>query len=479
MSATLHSQQQAQSLQQPTQSFRERLRAKPFVPVAWRPTTIRLETTQESVTASAGLAWITDLFYDDPLFAEFQKCLPERKSNASYDTELFAMTTLLSILEGHDCIEDIETFRNDPLVTTKLGGEIPSAYAFGDYYRDFEPEHRERLNEFLRVFAHRSRKQVAPGDPLVIDLDSTAHVQRGLKMEGVEWNYKNQWALDTLSAWDELGFCHGMQLRPGRTFSSVGAPELISRVFRHLKHGDTKYLRCDSAFHNKKCVLTAVGVGAKFTITAHGNSLWEDKVRAGAITSWTPWQYSEEELKKAAEQKVKLPTVELGSMVYKPGWAENLRFYIVVKRTWVKNKKTGEHEWKHYGVVTNWNLFRNKLQSVIEFHNQRGNAERFIKEQKWAYDLLHFPMQKLSANHAYGLLAMVSHNLLRTIALLDNRKNPLFAKKLRRRYIHIPGKLIHSSGRHWIKIPELYRKEVERMITAWAATRQSALARAG
>ena len=90
--------------------------------------------------------------------------------------------------------------------------------------------------------------------------------------------------------------------------------------------------------------------------------------------------------------------------------------------------------------MTNWNLFKNRLQTVIEFHNQRGNAENFIKEQKWAYDLLHFPMQKLHANHAYGLLAMVAHNLLRTIALLDNRKHPLFAKKLRRKYIHIPGK---------------------------------------
>jgi hypothetical protein len=202
-------------------------------------------------------------------------------------------------------------------------------------------------------------------------------------------------------------------------------------------------------------------------------------VRAGAITSWVPWEYSEEELEKAAGQKVKLPTVELGSMVYRPGWAQNLRFYIVVKRTWVKSKKTGKEEWKYYGIVTNWNLFRTKLQTLVEFHNQRGNAERFIKEQKWAYDLLHFPMQKMSANHAYGLLAMVAHNLLRTIALLDNRKHPLFAKKLRRKYIHIPGKLIYSSGRRWIKIPELYRKEVERMITAWAATRTTALARAG
>jgi len=118
---------------------------------------------------------------------------------------------------------------------------------------------------------------------------------------------------------------------------------------------------------------------------------------------------------------VKLPVVELGSMVYKPGWSKALRFYIVVKRTLIKDKK-GNDTWKYYGVVTNWNLFRANLQTIMEFHQKRGNSENFIKEQKWAYDLLHFPMQKLHANHAYGLLAMVAHNLLRTIALLDNRR---------------------------------------------------------
>lgn len=165
-------------------------------------------------------------------------------------------------------------------------------------------------------------------------------------------------------------------------------------------------------------------------------------------------------------------------MLYKPGWSESLRFYIVVKRTLIKDKR-GNESWKYYGIVTNWNLFRMKLQTVMEFHQKRANSENFIREQKWAYDLLHFPMQKLHANHAYGLLAMVAHNLLRTIALLDSRRQPLFAKRLRRKFVHIPGRLIRTSSRRWIRIPDSYRKEVEKISTAWAATRQSALARAG
>jgi hypothetical protein len=183
-------------------------------------------------------------------------------------------------------------------------------------------------------------------------------------------------------------------------------------------------------------------------------------------------------LKKATEQGITLPVVELGSMVYKPGWSDNLRFYIVVKRTLVKDKK-GNEAWKYYGIVTNWNLFRTKLQTLVEFNQKRANCENFIKEEKWAYDMMHFPMQKLHANHAYGLLAMVAHTLLRTIALLQNRSRPMFAKGLRRNFVHIPGRLVRTSSRWWIRIPDFYRKGVEDVMRGWAETLQSALARAG
>jgi hypothetical protein len=173
---------------QSDQEFREKLRAVPFIPVQWRPTTVKYDETEVRLSGSAGPGFITDLFCDDPLFDIFRKCLPKRRSRASYDSEVFAMTTILSIIEGHDCIEDIATFENDPFVLKKLGGEIPSTHAMGDYYRDFSQEDRDQLNDFLRIFARRARKQVAPGEPLIIDIDSTSHVQRGLKMQGVEWS---------------------------------------------------------------------------------------------------------------------------------------------------------------------------------------------------------------------------------------------------------------------------------------------------
>lgn len=60
--------------------------------------------------------------------------------------------------------------------------------------------------------------------PLIIDVDSST-------IEGHAYNYKNEWRLDNLVAFDSLGFCQGMKLCPGNTFSSQGAGECICEIF--------------------------------------------------------------------------------------------------------------------------------------------------------------------------------------------------------------------------------------------------------
>jgi hypothetical protein len=308
-------------------------------------------------------------------------------------------------------------------------------------------------------------------------MDSTSHVQTGVKLEGLAYDYDGNWCLSSLACSDELGFSHAMELRAGNTFSSVGGPEMMRQAFSHLKFADEKYFRGDSAFCNRECIETAVSLGARFTITAHGNTGWEEKI--SSITNWTPWQWTPEELEAFAEKKEHPPQIELGSMLYQPGWSENLRFYIVVKRTLRWDARLQAERWHYYAVVTNFDLFRSSLQSVMEFHNQRGQAENIIREHKYGYDLKHFPCKKLSANHVYGLFALIAHNHLRTIAWLDNREHPLYAKRLRFKLIYQPGKIVTHARRKITKFSKAVWKEVQSMLRAWAATREPALAGVG
>ena len=120
-------------------------------------------------------------------------------------------------------------------------------------------------------------------------------------------------------------------------------------------------------------------------------------------------------------------------------------------------------EWKYYGVITNLSLAERSYQEAIEFHNKRGNAENFIREEKYGYDLKHFPCLELKANHAYGLLEIGRHNILRWVSIHDNPTRPRFAKGLRPKCIHIPGKVVSHARTILMRVSEHVFKEVNRL----------------
>ena len=52
---------------------------------------------------------------------------------------------------------------------------------------------------------------------------------------------------------------------------------------------------------------------------------------------------------------LRVAQVEVGSFLWTPGWADNIRFNIVVKRTWIEEEQGslfGEGHWDYYGKAT-------------------------------------------------------------------------------------------------------------------------------
>lgn len=440
----------------------------------WRPRTMKIEYTDEKLTAAAGLGPLVDHFVESAGYEKLKACVPERKSNASYDSMQFVLPLMAGFWHDYDCLEDVEKLESKPDISHRFEG-IPSARAIGDYLRDFSPEHLDKLNEYLTRQSLAARKYFSPDQPLILDMDSTSHVQSGKQIEGLAVNYKGEISLESLDCFDELGFCYGFRLREGSTFSSVGAGAEIDRIFSHLDYKQEKHFRADSAYCNEEVIRACLKKNAFFTITAHGNTEWEKRI--SQVTDWKPWEYTEEEKKEAQKKKKNLPEIEVGSMLYQPGWSENVRFYIAVKRTPVEQKGLFEQSgFKYYGVITNWSLFKNSPQKILEHHQKRGNSENFIREQKIHLDLYHFPCQKLSANFAYGLIAMVAYNFLRTLARLDSPDKPHYAKKLREKYIYLPARVVKHARQFFLKIPKHFKKEVDAMTTGWAGTLEAALA---
>ena len=439
----------------------------------FHPTVFKLMATEDRLTAASGLATIMEVFDQSPLSRGFREALPSRsiingRSGGSYRLGLIQLN---SFIYGHDSLDDLEEFRDDPLLEAALNGEVAAPKTIGDWLRDFEPQHHGKLNQYKSHMARAIRKQLIeiqpvefkPKQAMVIDIDSTDHVQTGEKIEGCAYNYKGNWGLYSEVAFDELGFCHGVTLAPGNTKPGSTCVPLIEQCFSGMKFSEEKFFRADSAYCWEDPIRTLVRLGVTYAISAHdGTTNWKSHIPE--ITEWTPWEYSLNDVEKATKRGKTLPRVELGRFHWQPSWSDSLRIPVVVKRTWKEPEQLGmltlPGEWNYYGIITNWNLFHHSLQEVMEFYMKRGNAENFIREEKYGFDLLHMPCLAMNANHAFLQLAVVAHNILRWVALVQKPDKPHFSKKIRRRYIYIPGKLIQHARQVFLKIPTRFYREV-------------------
>ncbi len=456
---------------------------------------IKVVPTDFKLTTASGLGTVLEIFDQSPLAVEFKKCLPERISHRSAGSYLLALMVIAGHIHGVEALSDLAEIKDDPYLQKLFGDEAAAVRTIGDFLRDFEPEHIEKLNLFLdrmsrSLFSSLQENLEERYRPqrLILDMDSTYHEHFGEKIEGVAWNYKNEWSLETQVAFNSLGFCHSVLLRPGNTKSGTGAAEQLEKLLSDTltqaerRRSQSFYFRADSAYCNQDVIKMCLKKGLLFTLTAHdGTTHWKERLEEEGI-DWTPWTYSEEDTEKAKKKDLELPRIEAGRFFWQPSWSkETLLFPVVVKRTWkpLRAEKTQgdlfapdtikeKGEWEYYAVVTNLNLAQWSLQGVLEHHAKRGHAENFVKEEKYNFKLKNFPCQKLLANHAWILLAQVAHNMIRWIALMDAPDRPHYAKKIRSKYVFVAGRVVSHAGSIVLRVMKsTYERGLMKLREGW------------
>jgi hypothetical protein len=460
---------------------------------------IQIIPDDTSLTATTGLGIFIEVFNQSPFASELAACLPERTSHRSVGSYLMALLILAGHIRGVESLSALRRVRHDPYLCELFEDEVAAVRTIGDFLYAFKPEHIEKLNVFLNKMAKGISEHlnlVLPAknrdSRTIIDMDSSHHVHYGDEIEGLWYNYKNQWCLESHVAFDQIGLCHGIELRPGNTKPGKGAPDFIERVFkdhrqqriRRLEGND--FFRGDSAYCNQEVIKKCLELGLQFTLTAHKATTQWDRDMAKEGLDWHPWVNSEADLKKAKKAKLELPKAEVARFFWKPSWAERkLLFPIIVRRTWVQYSKVKdkmknfgqrnffeidtvkeEGAWEYYAVVTNMNLAEHSLQEVFEHHRKRGHAENFVREGKYNFHLKNFPCTKLLANQAWVCFAQIAHNLIRWVAVLDSPDRPSFAKGIRDDFVFHPGRVVRHARQVFVRTT-LKMKEVLDKIEGW------------
>ncbi len=388
----------------------------------------------ERVVSDAGIALLATLagrLGVEGLVSEFVSLRRERPGAANAGRKVMAL--IYAMLLGADCIDDCELLRAGR-TRRLLGGWLPAPSTLGTFLRAFTFGHVRQLDRVLaETLARAWRAGAGPGDDrLVVDVDSFVGEGHGHHKQGAGFGYTKRRGYHPLMASRaDSGEVLHIRLRKGRANSNRGvlrfAEELIARVARAGASGE-KLLRADSAFWNNKLIARLENAGWLYSISIRMQKPVTEQIAGIPEEAWqTLEDYPEDGEAQIAES----------SYAGKRMIVRRTRLVGAQAELWP--------DWRHFAFLTNRS---EPLQTVEAEHRQHAVVELTIRDLK-DQALAHFPSGQFNANSAWTVIACLAHNLARWTMLIGlPRETIRTTRTLRRRLLHIPGRLTRS-GRRW------------------------------
>jgi len=296
-------------------------------------------------------------------------------------------------------------------------------------------------------------------DDFILDIDSTSHLQSGDKIEGAAYNYKGEWCLDSLVAYDQFGLQYWAELRPGATFTANGAPTALNEILRRVPKNrmTSRYVRADSGFCNVDFFNTCYHADAKFVCAMRQNMF------APLIKRVTNWRRAKKVTAKGGRD------CEIGHTLYYPTKGHKALRVVMIRALKPNVPNTAlfdDARYDYYTWLTDIGHHEMTNEEIILFYRGRGHAENFIREWKNGFDMHHMPCLKLTANKAYALIAAFAYNLTRFMAYTLDPQKPRFAKTIRFRMVNLACQVV----RHARTVTLRFHPHVYEEVTGWLKT---------
>jgi hypothetical protein len=424
---------------------------------------IRVARTDKALSAHGGLLLFSELVRALEIKNLISDCLPTLKQGVARNFRKFVQL-ILGFQAGADCLDDMDRLAEDGVMRAICDDKVYTPKAFGDFLRMFTGHQCKQLNLRLIDLSYGLRTLLLPAqESIVFDFDSTSNRQYGKKTEGVRVNYNGIDCLDTIQAFDELGLQYWNDVRPGNTFTSNGATEIVHNVFNRMPKTKVfkdirRYARADSGFCNVGFFNACSAKNAGFVVCMRQKMydplIWQ-------VKEWQPTNPKRDKRIKFYDGR----ECEIGETEYRPiGGAEVLRVVLIraVKKGDEKLLFKGDTDYDYRVWVSNIREHEMDAERLMKFYRKRGQAENYIKEIKYGLDMKHYPCLKLMANKAYGLIAAFAYNLMRFVSLKDDINKPSYAKAIRFRHVNLPAQLVRHARQVTINFMNHHYEEVLR-----------------
>ena len=418
---------------------------------------IKLEFHGARVSSDAGLFAFRDL---DEAIQLTESSAAELFDFRTGTNVRHAMTALLrqsiySRLAGYEDVNDAERLRVDPAMRHVVGGRaVDRDAASTSQVARFETDvlcHPDNLDALMAMpgqWVDRIRQR-RPTGKLILDMDSSVSPTYG-QQEGTAYNGHFECeCYHPLFLFNQDGDLERALLRCGNVASADDWPAVLEPVIERYRRVDIpRFFRGDAAFAIPELYERLEAEGYQYAIRLKANAVLERHI-CHLLT-------------RRVGRPPKQPQRFYHSFEYRAeSWDRARR--VVAKIEW----HPGELFPRVGFIVTN---LAGSPKSVVHFYNQRGTAEQWIKEGKYAVRWTRLSCHSFEANQVRLQLHALAYNLsnfLRRLALPPSVKHWTLTT-LRDKLVKIGGKVVTMLLRDFqlaeVAVPgRLYRAILDRI----------------
>lgn len=406
----------------------------------------KLETTSEDLTAHGGLSLLSEFNEGLGLSALVNAHLPKPGSNRGYSPSVFVGSLVLMLQGGGRSLEDLRDLERESTLLGLLGRSVlPEPCTSGDWLRRMgDPSTGEQgLAGLDRVRTTLNARLLFQEERVDYTLDADA-------MQVESWKHDAAFTYQGVKGYmPMLGFLYEPQVclydefREGNASPSSGQLSFYRECKSRMPGGKriARY-RADSASYSSILINELEEDGVFFAMTADLDPSVKSAIGSIPEDRW-----------KAPDPGCGYQVAEIVHTMNKTKQA----FRLIIKREQRRQGDLFEADqgsYFHHAVASNWPDDEKSAHEVLQWHNQRGQAENFNKELKHGFGLNRMPCGERFANAVFFRIGVIAYNLFVGFKSLSCPKGWMShtIATFRWKLIQMAGRIVRHAGQMFLKL---------------------------
>jgi hypothetical protein len=359
-----------------------------------------IEQTEAPLMARGGLMLPYEMAKALRLPEVIDQELPPSGSGRGYKPSQFVMPLVLMLHGGGKRLDDLRELKGEVSLRELLEmKELPASSTVGDWLRRMGRGGRG-LSSLGKANQHMVAEILKRDKRIEYTLDTDATVIESEKEEA-KWTYKKEKGYQPLLGFlFELGLVLGDEFRDGNIPAGTGAVEFLEACHRMMPKGKRiAYFRSDSAAYQTRVIDRCFQYEVLFTITADQDRAVKEAIKTIREEEWEPHEKDR----------------EIAETVHTMNNSKEA-FRLIVQR-WPKlqGELFDPDSYCYHAIATNR---EEPPKEVVFHHNQRGQAENYIKELVNGFGMEWMPCGETYANAVFFRIGILAYNLFLAMKLL-------------------------------------------------------------